>query len=321
MKVGESWQKYGKAVSQNTNPLTFSITKMDATDIFRFGLERAGHTWTKASLENATKLDHHRFRAAYGIGSNACKNVLEDIKSMGLVKNPKLEHFFVALSWLKQYPTESNHAGHWHMNEKTASSYNWMYTRAFQQLKEHKIKWSCQDEDNLPELVFVASLDGVHCLISEVRSKPDKKWFSHKHKRAGVVYELAISIYSGSLIWINGPFPAGQSDLTVFRKPEGLKSKIPDGKRMIADQGYKAESTLATRNPLDRDVVKELKRRAKARHEVFNGLLKNFTILSTRFRTTQGSENEILEKHKTVFEGCSVLVIYEIEDNHPLFKV
>jgi hypothetical protein len=290
---------------------------MDATLVFRYGLERAGHPWTKDSLEEATKLDYQRFRAAYGIGPNACKNVLDDIKAKRLVKNLQMDPFFVALSWLKQYPSESNHAGHWKLSENTAREYSWMYTRAFQQLKEHKIKgWACHDPDN----VFIASLDGIHCLISEVRSNPDKKWFSHKYKKAGVVYELAISIFRGSLVWINGPFPAGQSDLAVFRKPDGLKSKIPEGKRIIADQGYKADSMLSTRNPLDTDTVKELKRRAKARHEVFNGLLKNFQILSQRFRTTKGSEDERLEKHKIVFEGCSVLVTYDVED-HPLFKV
>jgi DDE superfamily endonuclease len=285
------------------------------TTMLWYGLKSAGHPWTKDSLENATKLDYHRFRSAYGIGPNACLNVFEDIKSKGLVRNPQIGPFLSALSWLKQYPTESNHAGHWGFSENTAREYNWMYVRAFQQLKEHKIKWIDDDEHH-----FIASLDGVHCLISEVRRDPDKKWFSHKHKRAGVVYELAISIYYGSLIWINGPFPAGQSDLTVFRKPNGLKSKIPEGKKIIADQGYLAESTLSTRNSLDTDAVKKLKNRAKARHEVFNGLLKNFAIVSTRFRTTKGSENEILEKHKTVFEGCAVLVVYEVEDSHPLFQ-
>jgi hypothetical protein len=286
---------------------------------FGCGLRLAGHP--QKNLENATKLDHHRFRAAYGIGPNACKSVFEDIKTKRLVTKPNMEHFFVALSWLKQYPTESNQPGHWGLCENSAREYSWKYTQAFQKLKDHKIKWTCHDPNNLPEEVFIASLDGVHCMISEIRSNPDKKWFSHKHKRAGVVYELAIAVFNGSLIWINGPFPAGQSDLAVFRKPGGLKSKILEGKRIIADQGYKAERMLSTRNPLDTKDVKELKRRAKARHEVFNGLLKNFQILSQRFRSTKGSKNVRLEKHKTVFEGCLVLVTYDVEDNHPLFKV
>lgn len=295
---------------------------MDATTTMLWlGLKGAGHPWTKDSFDKATTLDLHRFRSSYGIGPIACQNLFEDIKTKGLVRNPTISSFLSALSWLKQYPSESNHAGRWGLSENTAREYNWTYARAFQQLKDHKIKWIVDDQGNLPGHHFIASLDGVHCLISEPRHDPDKKWFSHKHKKAGVVYELAISIYHGSLIWINGPFPAGQSDLTVFRKPNGLKSKIPEGRKIIADQGYLAESSLSTRNNQDSHIVKQLKNRAKARHEHFNGLLKNFKILSTRFRTTKGSDDEILAKHKTVFEGCAVLVVYEVEDNHPLFTV
>jgi hypothetical protein len=226
------------------------------------------------------------------------------------------------LSWLKQYPSESNLAGRWGMNESTARSKCWEYTQALQKLKQHKIKWTCEDWDDLPDESFIASLDGIHCRISEIRSNPSKEWFSHKHNGPAVSYELAISIHGPkTLIWINGPFPAGHSDLKNFRKPNGLKEKIPEGKRIIADQGYKAERMLSTRNPLDSDAVKELKRRAKARHEVFNGQLKKFKILSERFRCTKGAGSERLDKHKTVFEGCAVLVIYDIEDEHPLFKV
>ena len=294
---------------------------MDAAMFFGYGLERAGHSWKKTALDQATKLDYHRFRSYYGIGPNACWTVFQEIEEKELVLKPKIEHFLVALSWMKQYPTESNHAGHWNLTENTSRKICWTYAKAFQALKEHMVKWTCDDPDNLPDECFIASVDGVHCIISEVQSNPDKKWFSHKHKTAGVVYELAIALFDGSLIWINGPFPAGQSDLAVFRKPGGLKSKIPVGKRVIADQGYKAESMLSTRNPMDTKDVKELKRRAKARHETFNGMLKNFQILSQRFRTTNRGADDILDRHKTVFEGCCVLVMYEIADDHPLFKV
>lgn len=295
---------------------------MDVTDIFGYGLTWAGHPWTKDSLTKATKHDIERFRANYGVGPRAIKNAFEDIKSQNLVAKPMVESFFVALSWLKQYPSERVLSGHWKMNENTSRKCCWEYAQALQKLKKDKIKWTCEDWDDLPEESFIASVDGVHCRISEVRQNPSKEWFSHKHNGPGVSYELAISIYGPkSLIWINGPFPAGHSDLKIFRQPNGLKDNIPEGKRVIADQGYTSELMLSTRNPCDSYELKELKRRAKARHEVFNGHLKTFKILSERFRCTQGDGYERLDKHKTVFEGCAVLVSYEIEDAHPLFTV
>jgi hypothetical protein len=132
------------------------------------------------------------------------------------------------------------------------------------------------------------------------------------------VYELAIAVYDSRLVRINGPFLAGTSDIDVFRKPNGLLSKIPKGKRVIADRGYSGEANICSiRNPMDSKDLKEMKNRALAKHEVFNGRLKDFGILDQRFQSNRDS----LNKHKCVFEACCVLQQYDVEDGHPLFKV
>jgi hypothetical protein len=42
----------------------------------------------------------------------ACKNVFEDLeRHHDIIRKPTLKHFFMALSWLKNYPNENNHAG------------------------------------------------------------------------------------------------------------------------------------------------------------------------------------------------------------------
>jgi hypothetical protein len=296
---------------------------LDAASVFKFGLELGGHQWPHTSLDKATKLDINRFRQAYGLGPNAILLVYLDIQSRELlgelaVDKANIKDMLMALSWLKNYPMEHNHAGKWNLSENTARKRTWRYLKSFQKLKDHKVKWVCPDPANPPDEVFICSVDGIHCQISEIRTKPDKNLCSYKNKRPGVVYELAIAVYDSKLVWINGPFLAGTSDLDVFRMPDGLKSKIPKGKRVIADQGYRGEPQICSvRNPLDTKEVKELKGRAKARHEVFNGRLKDFAILSQRFRSTRDS----LTKHKTVFEACCVLQQYDVEDGHPLFKV
>jgi hypothetical protein len=43
---------------------------------------------------------------------------------------------------------------------------------------------------------------------------------------------------------MNGPFPAGKPDIEVFRHPGGLKTKIPAGKKAIADNGYRGEKDV-----------------------------------------------------------------------------
>jgi hypothetical protein len=56
--------------------------------------------------------------------------------------------------------------------------------------------------------------------------------FPQAKKKVGLSYELGISIFNNKLVWINGPFPAGNTDLMIYRKDGGLKSMIPAGKKV-----------------------------------------------------------------------------------------
>lgn len=74
-------------------------------------------------------------------------------------------------------------------------------------------------------------------------------------------------------------------DIQVFRENHGLKEMIPAGSKAIADNGYRGEkAVVSTPNSHDHPDVRKFKRRARARHESFNGRLKNFQCLDERFR-------------------------------------
>jgi len=160
------------------------------------------------------------------------------------------------------------------------------------------------------------TVDGVHCPIEEPRQEPSAKWHSHKFHGAGLAYELGISVFENKLVWINGPYPCGDSDLVIFRKEDGLRSKIPPGKKVIADRGYSGDDQpmLALRNKHDTDEVKDFKSRACARHESFNTRIKSFACLTKEFR--HGKDN-----HRDVFFAACVLKQYDLENGHPLFDV
>lgn len=170
------------------------------------------------------------------------------------------------------------------------------------------------DQDNIP--VFIISVDGTHCEIQEpvdpIFSK-NPKYYSHKFNKAALNYEIGLSVYENKIVWINGPRPAGSHpDITLFR--EGLKDIIPDGRKVIGDRGYRGESNLiSTPNPHDAKELRDFKSRARARHETLNGRLKNFQVLSGRFRHKQ-------DNHKTVFEAICVIVQYQLENGSPLFQ-
>jgi hypothetical protein len=87
-----------------------------------------------------------------------------------------------------------------------------------------------------------------------------------------------------------------------------LKNKIPAGRKVIADEGYRGESDIiSTRNELDPRDIAEFKERVMSRHETFNQRLKNFDCLSTKFRHG-------VDKHKVAFEAVCAIVMYEIEN-------
>ena len=139
------------------------------------------------------------------------------------------------------------------------------------------------------------------------------KYYSHKSGQAGLDYELGISVHDSRLVWMSAPYKASVHDITIFR--EQLMAKIPAGKKVIGDKGYRGEkAVISTPNSHDPHDVRRFKSRARARHESFNAKIKNFACLDVRFR--HGIDN-----HRICFEAVCVIVQYQLENGSPLFDV
>ena len=92
-------------------------------------------------------------------------------------------------------------------------------------------------------------------------------------------------------MWINGPFPAGQNDMKVFQKPNGLMFKIPDGCLAIGDEGYRGQpKKVSVKNDYNSKELSKFKNRVRARHETVNAKIKAFGILNQVFRTKVKAE-------------------------------
>jgi DDE superfamily endonuclease len=141
----------------------------------------------------------------------------------------------------------------------------------------------------------------------------DTSFYSHKLHQPGVNYEIGLSIFQNKCVWVNGPFPASKHDVTVYKMPNGLQDKIPNGKKVIGDEGYRG-SNVSTSNPEDTAAVKKFKSRAKLRHETFNAKIKTFRSVSERF-------NRSLNRHQSVFEAVCVIVQYQLENGSTLYEV
>ena len=260
------------------------------TDVLTMGLSYIGHN-PNSRAGRKTKLK--RFREGYGSRPQVYAQIWLDLQSTDNPEariNPKKDLFFyfmMGIHFLKTYKTRGNLAGTFHVHEDTASSWAWYFVRKIRALKgekvrlnsflseslffahisplDFKIKWPDRwdDEhataDDLP--VFVLSVDGTHCKVHEQKhptKAKDPSWYSFKHKSAGVNYEVGLSVYENKCIWMHGPFKASKHDMTIFRKK--LLKKIPRGKRVIGDNGYRGESDIvSTPNSHDPDVLRKFK--------------------------------------------------------------
>ena len=76
-------------------------------------------------------------------------------------------------------------------------------------------------------------MDGTHFLIEDVYMADGSMatgYWSFKYNHPGLSYEIGLSIFSDQIVWVNGPFRAGMSDLKKFQRG-GTFSIIDSGQR------------------------------------------------------------------------------------------
>lgn len=297
--------------------------------VMRIGLDWAGFdACRRERVIRATNIK--RFQSHFGCSPLVCAVIWEDLLTTEIQEariNPAttLDKMFLALYLLNVYTTEEKLAGCSKLCETTARKWAWFIASRIQALKAKKIvwpeHWGAVNNVHVADITvpnFLYSVDGIHCRTNEVMHPTlakDKQLYSHKFNQAGFAYELAISLSDNSLVWMNGPFVASKHDVSIFRDDGGLKEKTPKGKKGIADQGYRGEKEiLCTPNSRDTPALREYKTRARARHETFNGRLKNFASLDNQFRHG-------MAKHKICFEAICVIVQYQLENGAPLFDI
>jgi len=282
--------------------------------LLQYGLEVIGRSIAQQRRLSAVTLKR-LFRANFGVGVEAATEAFHDLSAF--IEALNMWCFLLSLYWLKVYPTEDQMYSLFGRDKETMRNKIKQYVDSLADLKSWKIAWK-----NLNELEedFVLSVDGVHFRINEPRKNPSANWCSHKHRSAGLGYEIGILIWRNQVVWAEGPVQAATHDKTKYEEKNGLQSLIPNGKLVVGDRGYRGEDlssrqrSLSIRNTRDSEEVKAFKRRVRARHENFNARLKNFAILDNRFRHG-------VDRHRAVFDAVCVLCQYDMENGHPLFDV
>jgi hypothetical protein len=127
-------------------------------------------------------------------------------------------------------------------------------------------------------------LDGTDFRIQEP-SPFDRKWFSHKFHGPGLRYEVALSIKTGNIVWVNGGVPCGE-----YRNP--LHFIYPNGNQ----------------------IPYALHKRILARHETVNRRLKSWGVLGQIYRHD-------IDSHWLCFTAVANLVQVTIDLGDVLFSI
>ena len=253
-------------------------------------------------------------------------------------RKPNPTHLLWALSFLKAYHKEDEHAADVGKEAKTFRKWAWFYVKGIAALVPRVVS-----ECFLYLLIFIYShtcylsnfvqiqlnrrfigdggelclltVDGTDFRIQEpwpFEEEYNRKWCSHKFKAAGVRYELGISLRTGDICWFNGPYPAGMSDITIFCR--GLKHKLGVREKVVADFGYRGDKNKVCL-PDDKVVGHDNRVamcKGRGRHEAINGKLKRWGCLRQIFRHSR-------LKHHFVFKACLTLTPLLLDYGECLF--
>ena len=153
-------------------------------------------------------------------------------------------------------------------------------------------------------------MDGTDCQITE-RKPYNRKYFSYKFNGPGLKYEIALSIKTGRILWVNGGVPCGVgNDLTLARS-KFVKKLLP-GEKAVADKGYKDRRYFITPDLVRDDG--EFQKKIRAMHENINFGIKTFKAVADKFRHS-------LPKHILCFFAIVNLVQLKIDNGNPMAKL
>ena len=264
----------------------------------------AAHAVTHGTADEP--FDDRSFVAFFGCSPNRVAEIWEVCSR----PSKHLKHLLWALCFMKLYLPEDVLVVMLGCSKPTLKKWTWLWIESIALHSKEVILWEKRNR-NVPEDVWCrVSVDGTDFMIYEPHPF-DKKWKSPKFKGGGLSYEVAISISSGDIVWVHGPFRGAKHDITMLG--EALKHKLDEGEMVEADLGYKGEPDKIKVKHDWVDVPEMIeKQRIRARHETCNHRFKVWGILKQQFRHN-------IESHGLVFRAIACIVQMGIDDGDVMF--
>lgn len=250
-----------------------------------------------------TKLDNRTFVAFFGVDSFTMTTLWDQCD-----RPPKThpKHLMWTLMEFKLYCPDDVMVVLCDCSRNTWSKWVGLWTEALANYSTKVILWQNRFR-NMPagDVWCLVSVDGTDFKMCEP-SPFHKAWMSPKFGGAALKYEVAISIYSGDIVWVYGPHMGSKNDVKVFN--EGLSNMLEDGEMAETDTGYWMAATGQRRTPKECEDLKEYieKSGIRARHETVNHRFKVFGILKQEFRKRDRTE------HGRIFKAIAGIVQLDI---------
>jgi len=232
------------------------------------------------------------------------------------INKPKIRHLFWTLMFMKLYISQDVLCVMLDTTLPTLQKWTWVWIEAIAMRHHDVIRWEKRLR-NLPKDAWCSiTVDGTDFQIGEPVPF-DKRWKSPKNNGASVKYEVAISIYSGDIVWIYGPHNGGKHDYRILK--EKLKEKLGEEEMVEADAGYGyhgvayvSDNCVRSRDDFQSEQEKREKSELRARHETCNRRFKTWGILKQAFRNNK-------KKHQFAFYAVAVMTQMSIDNGDVLF--
>jgi hypothetical protein len=252
-----------------------------------------------------TQEEYLRFREMFGTEPIVCVALWDRLDPVNQIHKDAMPfHLLWSLYYVFHYPKQRQLSSFLKVDIKTARVWIWRFLPRIAEITIDIIAWENRYDGISPLPGILAVLDGTSCPIQEPRQSFSKGWSAFKFgKKAGVTYEVCQCLATGWIVWINGPYPAGDfPDKTIFDRE--LILMIDEGETVLADAGYSGRDRYITSSNMYE--TNPVKKRAKARLEQLNSRFKGFEILKVPFREEKA-------RHYDVFHAIAVIIQLEIE--------
>jgi hypothetical protein len=129
---------------EQTQSSIMALLRLSKEEVEHIGLELAGFD-VHRQARTCAATNRERFQGSYGVSPKTLSVIFLDLQTTEIAKaridRPNIRNFLMTLNWFKAYKTESQLAGHFGIDEKTARKHIWEYARRIQQLKGQKVSF------------------------------------------------------------------------------------------------------------------------------------------------------------------------------------